>query len=568
MSYVNWPEIMINGYPVDTTREGNLEGVVVDDDLNLPTTFTITLRSIQDDMPPYHIGDKVEITPPDDETPVVIGEITTITGDFDGDGRRVYIRGFDVSHRLHRGLQTRTFLNVTDSDICRKVAGAAGIDVGQIDQTDATHEHVSQANQSDWEFLKARAKANGYLLGFLDGKLNFTKPTDSATGPDEGDLMTQSDYTLVFGQELLEYRPRLTSSEQVTQVEVRGWDRQNKRELVGQAQAGTTSAKIATADPGKMAGTFGTPTYVRADHPGASSDELDAAAAAIAHHIGSSFAEAEGIARGTGKLRAGSAVSITGVPDDFCGKFVLSHTRHVFDHRGYRTHFEISGQHRRSLLGLVAHASSSGGVTHGKVGSDRIYGVVTAVVTANDDPEEQARVKFKMPWLDPDYELNWAPVVHSGAGPNSGSVWMPEVHDEVLVAFDNGNVSFPYVIGGLYNGVDKPSLGNGLFDNGKVKRRGFISRKGHRLVFFDADDKSGIALITNDNNLRLSLDETGKELHIYGDTKVFVESGQEIDLKASKVSVKADSDFTLRAGKVTIKADGVVDIDGAVIQLN
>ena len=181
---------MINGYPVDTTNEGNLEGVVVDDDLNLPTTFTITLRSIQDDMPPYHIGHKVEITPPDDETPVVIGEITTITGDFDGDGRRVYIRGFDVSHRLHRGLQTRTFLNVTDSDICRKVAGDAGIDVGQIDQTDTTHDHVSQANQSDWEFLKARAKAIGYLLGFLDGKLNFTKPTDSSTGPGEGNLLS------------------------------------------------------------------------------------------------------------------------------------------------------------------------------------------------------------------------------------------------------------------------------------------------------------------------------------------------------------------------------------------
>jgi uncharacterized protein involved in type VI secretion and phage assembly len=568
MAYVNWPGITIDGFPVDTTSEGNLEKIVVDDDLNLPTTFMITLRSIQQDMPPYRIGQKVEIAPPDDETPIVIGEITTITGDFDGDGRRVHIRGFDVSHRLHRGRQTRTFLNVTDSDICRKVASAAGIDVGTIDQTDTTHDHVSQANQSDWEFLRARAKANGFLLGFLDGKLNFTKPTDSATAPGEGTLMSKSDFTLVFGQELLEYRPRLTSSEQVTQVEVRGWDRQNKRELVGQAAAGTTSAKVATADPAKLAGTFGSPVYVRADHPGATSDELETAATAIAEHIGSSFAEAEGIARGTGKLRAGSAVSISGVPEDFCGQFVLTHTRHVFDHGGYRTNFEISGQHRRSLLGLVAHATATGGVTAGKVGSDRIFGVVTAVVTGNDDPEQQGRVKIQLPWLAADYESDWAPVVQAGAGPNSGSVWMPEVHDEVLVAFENGDIGHPFVIGGLYNGVDKPSLGNGIFDNGKVKRRGFVSRKGHKLVFFDAEGTSGIAVMTSDNKLRIALNETRDELHVYGDGKVIVESANEIDLNAAKVSVKADQDLTLRAGKVTIKSDGVVDIDGAVIQLN
>ncbi len=563
MSYGNWPEIKINGYPVETTSEGLVEEVVVDDDLELPTTFALTLRAIGQDMPPYRIGHTVEISPPSGmiEAPLVKGEITTITGDYDAIGQRLHIRGYDVSHRLHRGRRTRTFVNVTDSDICRRVASDAGIDLGKIDASETTHEHVSQANQSDWDFLRARARAIGFLLNVDDGKLNFTKPIDSATAPDEGNLLETVQYKLVFGSDLLEYRPRLSSAEQVTQVEVRGWDRENKRELVGQATAGTKTAQLTDTTPGSLAQTFGSPTFVQADHPGTSSDEVDAAATAVAEHIGSAFAEAEGVSRGNGDLRAGTAVSISGVADAFCGRFVLTHTRHVFAEGGYRTHFEINGHQRRSLLGLVSLAST-GGATNGKVGSNRVYGVVTAVVTGNDDPVAQGRVKIKMPWLSGDYESNWAPVVQAGAGPNSGSVYLPEVGDEVLVCFENGDVSHPYVIGGLYNGQDKPNLGDGLFDNGKVKRRGFVSRKGHRLVFFDADGDSGIALISSDNKLRIALKESGDELHVYGETKVVIESAQEIDIK-SKGTLSLEAQ-----GKLTIKSNAAVDIDGSVIQLN
>jgi phage protein D len=564
MSYGNLPEVKINGIVVDTSSEGFLEEVVVDDDVNLPTTFTLTFRGLELDMPPYHIGQPVEISAPGGliTTPLVNGEITTITGDFDGDGRRIHIRGYDKSHRLHRGSQTRTFVNTTDSDICRRVANDAGIEIGTIDQTETTHDHVSQANQTNWDFLKARAKAIGYLLNVDDGKLNFKKPTDSATAPDEGNLQETIQYKLVMGQDLLEYRPRLSSAEQVAQVEVRGWDRENKKELVGQAQAGTTAAQVSNnTTPGSLAQGFGSPTFVQADHPGTTSDELDAAAAAAAEHIGSSFAEAEGVTRGNGDLRVGTAVNISGMPDAFCGRFVLTHTRHVFDRVGYRTNFEINGHHRRSLLGLVA-PGPSGGASNGKVGSDRIYGLVLGVVTGNEDPGKQGRVKLKFPWLSGNYESYWAPVVQAGAGPDSGAVFIPEVDDEVLVGFENGDVSRPYVIGSLYNGVDKPKLGEGLFDHGKVKRRGFVSRLGHRLIFFDDKGKSGVAILSSDGKLRVALSETDKEVHIYGDQKVVIEAASEIDLK-SQGTLSIES-----KGKLTIKSDGVVDIDGSAIQLN
>jgi uncharacterized protein involved in type VI secretion and phage assembly len=569
---VNWPDIKINGYPVDTSSEGYVEVVVVDDDVTMPASFAITFRSIGESDPIYKIGHIVEITPPGGmiEKPLVKGEITAITGDYDATGNRIHMRGYDISHRLHRGRKTRTFVNVTDADVVKRVASAAGIDIGTVDQTTTTYDFVSQANQSDWDFLKARAKRIGYILYVDEGKLYFKQPTDSATAPGEGSLVAEDvEYKLVYGKDLIEWRPRLNSAEQVSQVEVRGWDRENKRELVSQAAATTTAAKLSDTTPASVAQPFGDATFVHAYHPGQSSDELDAAAKVVANHIGSGFAEAEGLSRGNGDLRPGTAVNISGVADMFAGRFVISRAKHTFSRYSYQTEFQINGSNQRTLLGLVAHAAPSGGApTNGKAGSDRIYGVVTAMVTGNDDPLQQGRVKIKFPWLSGDYESYWASVVQASAGPSSGAVYIPEVDDEVLVAFENGDVMHPYVIGGLYNGKDKPLLGDNLFDNGKVRRRGFVSRKGHRLIFFDADDASGLALVTSNGKLQVALNETKGELHVKGDMKIIVESDQEIDLKTQNLSLQADSDLTLRGGKVTIKADGVVDIDGAVIQLN
>src|SRR5207247_700755 len=122
-----------------------------------------------------------------------------------------------------------------------------------------------------------------------------------------------------------------------------------------------------------------------------------------------------------------------------------------------------------------------------------VPGVVTAVVTGVDDPDELGRVKLKFPWLSDDYESDWARVVQFGAGDSRGGVFLPEVNDEVLVAFEHGEMRRPYVVGGLYNGVDHPTLGDSIVaGDGAVERRGFVSRKGHRLVFVDADSDAKI----------------------------------------------------------------------------
>ncbi len=101
--------------------------------------------------------------------------------------------------------------------------------------------------------------------------------------------------------------------------------------------------------------------------------------------------------------------------------------------------------------------------------SDRFYGVVVGIVTNNQDPDKLGRVKVKFPWLSDGEESYWARVAVPMAGAARGTYVLPDVEDEVLVAFDRGDMAVPYIIGGLWNGKDKPPMDNG--DGKTIERR-------------------------------------------------------------------------------------------------
>ncbi len=565
------PKIEVGGTALATELEILLEEVLVDDHLHLPDMFVLRLRDSGREVLKtghFQVGTAVKITVPASgagEGDVLIdGEITGLEAEYDALGSRAVVRGYDGSHRLHRGRTTQTYRNVKDSDIARTVAQRVGLGVGTIDDSQSTHDQVSQVNVSNWEFLGARASEIGFELAVTEGKLHFRKPAPSSEGPSEGDFRSSSPLQLVFGTDLLEFRPRVSSAEQVNQINVRGWDPKRKEALVGSAPAGTTSAML-PATPAKLAHVFGDPAYASVNRPLSSQADVDAAAKAIAEQIGSAAAEAEGVARGNPKLRAGAAVSVGLVADDFAGRYTLTHSRHIFDAHGYRTWFEVSGRQDRSLLGLVAGGAGTAVGTAATIG-----GVVVALVTNNADPDGMGRVKLKFPWLSDNYESDWARMTQAAAGPDSGACFMPEVNDEVLVAFEFGDVRRPVVVGGLHNGKDKPRLGDGLFDNGQVKRRGLISRRGHRVVLFDDSGKSGIALLTSNGNLRLSLNETNNEIHLYCQGKIVLEAQGDLTLSSQQnVTVQAQSQLKLegQAG-ASLTSSAQVQVQGGLVKIN
>jgi phage protein D/phage baseplate assembly protein gpV len=567
----NQAKVEINGKPLPDDLERELIAWVVDDSISVPDMFVLTFRDPERTLierSKAKVGAKVAVSLISEATPggekLVSGEITAIEADLDPLGTRTILRGFDESHRLFRGRVTHTYASVTYADVVRQVAQRAGIETGKIDSTSTVHEHVGQGNVSDWQFLRHLAAEVGYEVAVLDGKLEFRNPAASDKAPKaSNDLSTQNPLQLVFGSNLLRLHATVTSAEQVKEVSVRGWDPERKEAVVGQAPVETNGAKNATT-PAELAGKFGGKSWVGTSVPHRTQAQVDVAAKAAAAELAGAYAELDGTARGNPKLRAGTAVSLGRVGEPFDGRYVLTSTRHAYDpDSGYTTSFTVSGRRERSLFGLTGGGAGDG--------LPRIDGVVSAVVDDVHDPANQARVKVQFPWLGQEYVSHWARTLQPGAGKDRGQVVLPEVGDEVLVAFEQGDLNQPYVLGGVHNGVDKPPLGDGLVDGstGAIKRRGFVSRLNHRLVFLDDEGDKGIALLSGDDKLRLSLNGSTTTIKVTSAGKIEIDGATDVTVKAgANLNVEATSKLTLKGAQVEMTASGPVTVKGAQIKLN
>lgn len=550
--------VEVDGTALAADVESQLESVLVVDRMASPDMFTLVFRDPGRDIlgkAGLEIGRKVTISAASvaSDTPeeLITGEVTSVEAEYDTMGTRAVVRGYDKSHRLAAGRKTATFQNTKYSDIAQRIAGDAGLQA-DVDTSDGTHEHVFQVNQSDLDFLYGLARQIGFDCRVDDETLLFKKPVESSGAPAEGDLSSSDPVQLVWGANLLEFRARMSAVAQVAKVEVRGWDPTAKEAVLGTADATATNAELTTS-AAALAEKVGGRTLIVVNHGVETQQAADQLAQARAEQIGSAGFEATAVAVGSPALKAGTPVSVSGIDPALAGKWVISGSRHEFGAGAYRTSLEFTGRQDRSILGLVSQGTAGM--------PERLPGVVIALVEDNDDPQAMGRVRLRFPWMGEDAVSFWARVAMPGAGKDYGMVWMPQVDDEVLVAFEHGDASRPFVIGGLWNGTDTPPLGDSLFDSGKVKRSGFVSRNGHKLVFFDDPGNSGIALISSNDKLRISLNETSGEIHVYFDGKLLLEG-------TGDVEVKTQGKFKVDASGVEIKASGQTVIKGATVALN
>ncbi len=209
----------------------------------------------------------------------------------------------------------------------------------------------------------------------------------------------------------------------------------------------------------------------------------------------------------------------------------------------------------------------------------KIYGVVIAIVTNNKDPDGLARVKLKFPWMGEakDKETYWARIATLMAGNERGSYFIPEVDDEVLVLFENGDINHPYVVGALWNGKDKPTEKN---DDGKNDIRSITSRSGHKILFNDKEGEEIMEFIDKSKKRKITFNIKDKILEIinkedggikiYSKGKVFIESDEEIDITSKKnINIKAKGDIAMEANNISIKSKMATKLDiGAKLDIN
>lgn len=570
--FTNELVITVNGAPLPADLTALLVQSVVDDSRTVPDLFVLRFRdpgNVVLSGAGITIGVPVTLAVASNEavapTPLLAGEVTALEKEHDGTGTFTVVRGLDRSHRLSRGRRVAAYQQMSISDVATKVARNAGFSVGRVDSTTAVHPQVSQGNVTDWDFLRGLAVDVGAEVAVTDGKFEFRRPTIAAEAPGATDA-TKEPLVLEVGRNLLRLRAVVTSAEQVPQVQVRSWDFTAKRAVVGNSAATTKSADIGV-EPDELAGKFAAPLLVAAATPYLSQEEVDDAAKALAEQVAGGFAELEGVLRGNPLVRAGTAVRLANAGEPFDGKYTVTASRHVFQpDTGYLTWVTVSGAQDRTLRGLVDGANGAAGAGGADPGSAGRSGVVIGQVSDNRDPEGLGRVRLLFPWLADEFVSDWARTVQPGAGSERGALVVPEVGDEVLVAFENGSFQRPYVIGGLYNGVDKPADGDvPLIDenSGAVNRRSVVSRTGHRIdLVEEAGGATGVRIRTGDGGLTLDLDQQKTTVTVHSDGTVTVEAERGVTVDAGTGTL------TLTGQDVKIAARTGVTVDGATVSVN
>ncbi len=517
--------IKVNGAAVSELYN-DLGQVVVDDNLRLPDMFTLQIHDRQlnwVDGNTFQLGAEIEIGArgeANSEQRLLIGEVTALEPDYPVAGvPTLTVRGYDRAHRLHRGKKTRTFLQMTDSDIAAKIVQEAGLQ-SDISSTSEVYEYVIQNNQTDFEFLDERARRIGFDVHVDDRTLIFKEPEEQGT-PIE----------LEWGNQLRSFRPRLTTSSQVKEVIVKSWDPRQKKEIVGRATRGRGAPRIGEDSPGgdvaqQAFGDAG--TLVVVDRPVHTQAEADTLAQSIANQVTGSFIQAQGSCRGEPRLKAGTVIKLTALGNRFSGEYTVTNSTHVYStEQGYVTNFTIAGRESGTLSEMLKGQNKGGN-----------QGVVVGVVTNNDDPDKQGRVKVKFPWLSDNEESCWARIASPMAGDQRGFYCLPEVNDEVLVAFEQGDMHKPYVLGSLWNGSDSPPIDDAV-SGGQVVKRVFKTRSGHMITLDDNTGSEKIIIEDNQGNNVITFDAAGRKLIIESQGDIEIKSGMNVKIEASaKVTVK------------------------------
>ena len=203
----------------------------------------------------------------------------------------------------------------------------------------------------------------------------------------------------------------------------------------------------------------------------------------------------------------------------------------------------------------------------------RIHGVAVGIVTQNRDPEGLGRVRISLPWLSEESESDWVKVMTFMAGNDWGGFFLPEVEDEVLVAFEHGDINHPYVLGGLWNSEDRPPESNADGSNNVRKIR---SRSGHEVVFQDDTpggqeklelrSKAGHTVVLSDAAGREKIevrDKTGNNVIVLDSVQntISVESAMKLTLKGQIVEIEAGASMTVKAG-------ATLTIQGTLVRIN
>lgn len=548
--------IDISGVTLAADVSRHVLSVRYDNDIELADMFTIVLDNAGNrftDSPLFVPGKEVELHLGygDDLHPMMLGEIASIEPSFPQSGAQtITVSGYDRSQRLRHSIPDRpAFLFANDSLMATQIALEAGL-IPIVDPSSFPPEEALPRTAPDMTILKERAYANYFEVFVRWDKLYFRFPRP------QKELIE-----LEWGRNLSSFAPRLSHAGLAGVQVVRSYDEDLALNIVGVATAAsldldTILERLGEAGIGGLA-TLGRRTVNKESVR----SPIDAVALAksMLQDLLDGMYEASGSCIGLPALLAGQYIEVTGVGRRFSGRYRLSRVSHTLDASGYRTDFDVTQRAEASVLGLLRKATFDTPSPHKR---EPIHGVVVGTVRTVDP------IRYKL-WVNlpntPPTDVVKVSCASFMAGDDRGAYFLPEIGDQVLLAFAGGEITRGYALGCLWRAGPKPAQLPG------VQR--LRSKAGHTITLDDnqrtiAVEHPGGASITMaaDGSITVTAGRTGGDL-------TFEAPAGDIALKSlgGTVTLQAAKDVTVGSagGGVTVTAgkDVTVGATGGVVSV-
>lgn len=445
-----------------------------------------------------------------------------------------------------------------DSDAFKDLLKEKDLPTTGIESTDIEHEGLVKYNATDWDFIRKRANAAGQLVYTENGTLTTITPTIAA----------KKDYTLSYGDNLIEFEAEVDARNQFKEVTLNIWD-SAKQDFVESDQKNVSGVKLekpgnlSVKDLSKITNKDGLEINYTGDlNDGDRKNKLKS------ELIKSRLARVIGRAqiKQPTRILPGKTVELVGVGKRFKGLTYITSARYEFSNNAWTTDLQF-GLPRNWNMQEKGDSETDPGIPTMK-------GLYVGVVTELKDEVGEDRIRIRIPAIDPKGAGVWAKMARQDAGEYRGTFFLPEIDDEVLVGFLNDDPRYPMVLGMLNSSAKPAPVEAGSEDNFK----GYYSKVGSRIEFDDTNRKIKIQALGKGQDSKGKIKDYRSEqpkieknntIELNGnDGTILIQDNNEnlIQLSQNEIKISAKKKLVLTAKNIEIKASDSLDMEGKKVR--
>ena len=427
--------------------------------------------------------------------------------------------------------KNRIFEKKKDSDMIEEVLSAYG--KVSADSTDYQHPDMVQYYCTDWDFALSRADACGMFILTTGSDIKAFKPTAGALPV----------LTVTYGNDLIDFDGGLSASDQFSGYDAVSWNPSEQKSVKESASVPKLN-KQGDLEPENIAAADN--MLLQTDAPADSkvlkvwADSMALKAGLARYHGSFSF-------YGAAEAVPGCIIELKGLGRRFGGNAFIGSVEHIIEHNEWITKAGIGINPGNITDEPDVVSPPAAGLLPG------MEGLHTSVVKKLDgDPQKQYRIQVELPWMEGQDKLLWARLSTLYATNGSGSFWLPEPNDEVLVGFVNNNPANPVILGSIYGEKHKPPYEYEAENNKKA----LVTRQKMRIEF---DEEKKIITVSTPGKNTVEISDDGKHIRLTDENK------NEIMMDKNGITLSSAKDITLKA-KGNITMDATMKISGTAKQ--